>query len=249
MSGHSDSWKVKIKRGFLFLLCNYKIYYPGLIRCLIGLYDDWTTKAEDRAGDNEACRRCRQVLFEKNAGKCFRLYLSFNLCNQKSFWPAINNKVPSRPTFSQMDMHLCAAKCCDDRSSSIETVQRCVQNCSTGVTKAERYVHHQMQDFQNRLQRCVMVREEQLMLLIAWRLTSSTSLTSNAMTTLRESCPQTPRTQRLTNIPASSSAARSSALISTLILFQTSWRPSSQCCRRAPTRSRMFENGGLKLCV
>lgn len=56
-----------------------------------------------------------------------------------------------------MDMHLCAAKCCDDKSSSIESVQRCVQNCSTGVTKAERYVHHQLQDFQNRLQRCVMV--------------------------------------------------------------------------------------------
>lgn len=57
-----------------------------------------------------------------------------------------------------MDMHLCAAKCCEDRSSNIEVVQRCVQNCSVGVTKAERYVHTQLQDFQNRLQRCVMVR-------------------------------------------------------------------------------------------
>lgn len=54
-------------------------------------------------------------------------------------------------------MHLCAAKCCDDRQSSIDTVQGCVERCSGSVTKAQRFVHTEVEEFQGRLQRCVMV--------------------------------------------------------------------------------------------
>ncbi|XP_059613762.1 protein FAM136A [Phlebotomus argentipes] len=56
----------------------------------------------------------------------------------------------------QADMHLCAAKCCENTSSSIDVVQGCVQKCSVPVTKAERYIHKELNDFQGRLQRCVM---------------------------------------------------------------------------------------------
>lgn len=54
-------------------------------------------------------------------------------------------------------MHLCAAKCCEDKKSSIDSVQGCVERCSTPLNKAQRYVHMELEGFQGRLQRCVMV--------------------------------------------------------------------------------------------
>lgn len=54
-------------------------------------------------------------------------------------------------------MHLCAAKCCENTTGSIDVVQGCVQKCSVPVTKAERYIHKELNEFQGRLQRCVMV--------------------------------------------------------------------------------------------
>lgn len=54
-------------------------------------------------------------------------------------------------------MHLCAAKCCEDKYSSIDTVQGCVDRCSTPLNKSQRYVQTELEGFQGRLQRCVMV--------------------------------------------------------------------------------------------
>lgn len=65
-------------------------------------------------------------------------------------------------------MHLCAAKCCQDGTSSVDSVQRCVDRCSAPMTRAQNYVQHELGEFQGRLQRCVMVsytsrdREEDL---------------------------------------------------------------------------------------
>ncbi|XP_055708721.1 protein FAM136A [Phlebotomus papatasi] len=56
----------------------------------------------------------------------------------------------------QAEMHLCAAKCCENTTGSIDVVQGCVQKCSVPVTKAERYIHKELNEFQGRLQRCVM---------------------------------------------------------------------------------------------
>ncbi len=57
----------------------------------------------------------------------------------------------------QADMHFCAAKCCQDQTSSIDSVQGCVERCSAPLNKAQRYVHTELEGFQGRLQRCVMV--------------------------------------------------------------------------------------------
>lgn len=59
--------------------------------------------------------------------------------------------------FFQADMHNCAAKCCEDKLSSIDSVQGCIERCSTPLNKAQRYVHTELEGFQGRLQRCVMV--------------------------------------------------------------------------------------------
>lgn len=54
-------------------------------------------------------------------------------------------------------MHLCAAKCCDDKTGSIDSVQNCIERCSAPVNRAQHYVQKELQDFQGRLQRCVVV--------------------------------------------------------------------------------------------
>lgn len=55
------------------------------------------------------------------------------------------------------EMHLCAAKCCDDKNGSIDTVQGCIERCSAPVNRAQQYVQKELGEYQGRLQRCVMV--------------------------------------------------------------------------------------------
>lgn len=53
-------------------------------------------------------------------------------------------------------MHKCAAACCENRDSSLEKVQMCVQNCSVSLNRAQNYVQKELESLQNKLQRCVM---------------------------------------------------------------------------------------------
>lgn len=53
-------------------------------------------------------------------------------------------------------MHRCAATCCDNRESSLERVQKCVENCSAPLNWAQNYVQEELGSLQNKLQRCVM---------------------------------------------------------------------------------------------
>lgn len=56
----------------------------------------------------------------------------------------------------QATMHRCAAKCCDNREISLESVQKCVENCSSPLNYAQNYVQRELEQLQNKLQRCVM---------------------------------------------------------------------------------------------
>uniref|UniRef100_U5EWL8 Hipothetical protein n=1 Tax=Corethrella appendiculata TaxID=1370023 RepID=U5EWL8_9DIPT len=56
----------------------------------------------------------------------------------------------------QADMHYCAAKCCDNEQASLESVHRCIDRCSQPVNQAQEYVQKELEQFQGRLQRCVM---------------------------------------------------------------------------------------------
>lgn len=58
------------------------------------------------------------------------------------------------------EMHLCAAKCCEDKNGSIDTVQGCIERCSAPVNRAQQYVQKELGEYQGRLQRCVMVNTE-----------------------------------------------------------------------------------------
>jgi len=59
-------------------------------------------------------------------------------------------------------MHLCAAQCCEDMSASSQSVAVCQRNCAVKTEAAHQYTSQEMEDFQNRMQRCVMVCEDQI---------------------------------------------------------------------------------------
>ena len=53
-------------------------------------------------------------------------------------------------------MFRCSANCCDNRSSSQAELSRCLEACSIPAMKADKFMQEQIQDIQNRFQRCAM---------------------------------------------------------------------------------------------
>jgi len=47
---------------------------------------------------------------------------------------------------SQKRAYLCSAKCCDSTGSR-ESVERCVESCSTAVSQAQQHLNAQLQNF------------------------------------------------------------------------------------------------------
>jgi len=62
----------------------------------------------------------------------------------------------------QRSMHLCAADCCSKSETSVDATHRCIENCSTPLTQAQTYVQNELSQFQERLQRCVMVCQDRV---------------------------------------------------------------------------------------
>ncbi|XP_045622214.1 protein FAM136A isoform X2 [Procambarus clarkii] len=62
----------------------------------------------------------------------------------------------------QRTMHMCAAECCEKRENSVDQVHRCIENCSTPLTQAQTFVQNELSQFQERLQRCVMVCQDRV---------------------------------------------------------------------------------------
>ncbi|XP_050738211.1 protein FAM136A-like isoform X2 [Eriocheir sinensis] len=62
----------------------------------------------------------------------------------------------------QRTMHLCAASCCEKKENSVDQVHRCIENCSTPLTQAQSFVQNELSQFQERLQRCVMVCQDRV---------------------------------------------------------------------------------------
>ncbi len=56
----------------------------------------------------------------------------------------------------QSEMHKCAAACCDNKTYTVQTLHRCIENCGSSFQKAQNYVQEEFVRVQNRLQRCVM---------------------------------------------------------------------------------------------
>ena len=54
------------------------------------------------------------------------------------------------------EMFRCSAHCCDDTSTSSNDMQRCLERCAAPAMKADKFMQEQMQDIQERFQRCAM---------------------------------------------------------------------------------------------
>ncbi|KAH8272741.1 hypothetical protein KR026_007455 [Drosophila bipectinata] len=55
----------------------------------------------------------------------------------------------------EIQMHVCATKCCANSDASAEAVQRCVDRCQLPLTRARCYVQQELSEFENRLETCV----------------------------------------------------------------------------------------------
>ncbi|CAG5133449.1 unnamed protein product [Candidula unifasciata] len=62
----------------------------------------------------------------------------------------------------QFDMYHCNAKCCENSNASLEDVQKCIDECSKDVIRAQTYLQNEIEIFQNRLQRCAMTCQDRL---------------------------------------------------------------------------------------
>jgi len=56
----------------------------------------------------------------------------------------------------QGEMHTCAAACCQRQEASLEQVHHCIEDCSKGVASAQTFIQGELNNFQERLQRCVL---------------------------------------------------------------------------------------------
>lgn len=45
-------------------------------------------------------------------------------------------------------MHLCSARCCEDKTSSLQKVQGCMESCSGQLRGIQSFIEHEMQSFQ-----------------------------------------------------------------------------------------------------
>ncbi|CCI45810.1 unnamed protein product [Albugo candida] len=52
--------------------------------------------------------------------------------------------------------YLCSAQCFDDKTSSSEQIQNCVERCQFPMQQLQNVIQQELQSFQNRLQRCAM---------------------------------------------------------------------------------------------
>ncbi len=57
----------------------------------------------------------------------------------------------------QKNVFDCSSACCDNTTASYEEIQKCVERCTTPLHTAQEYIKSEFEDFQNRVQRCLMV--------------------------------------------------------------------------------------------
>ncbi|KAK0417943.1 hypothetical protein QR680_013290 [Steinernema hermaphroditum] len=56
----------------------------------------------------------------------------------------------------QKNMFTCSAKCCEDKKSSREVVEKCVDLCNSGMKKAQATLEQELGALQNQLSHCAM---------------------------------------------------------------------------------------------
>nr|CAB3244287.1 protein FAM136A [Phallusia mammillata] len=60
----------------------------------------------------------------------------------------------------QRHMFLQSAGCCENTSATAEQVQECIRNSQTPLTKVQGIIKQELEEFQQRLQRCMMTCQD-----------------------------------------------------------------------------------------
>uniref|UniRef100_A0A914WN54 Uncharacterized protein n=2 Tax=Plectus sambesii TaxID=2011161 RepID=A0A914WN54_9BILA len=100
----------------------------------------------------DSTKTCPAVLTEVN-GRPLNLFAKNNDLNERL--AAIGDEITAK-------MHRCAATCCDDQSSGMESVQRCMEQCQSKLMKAQQVLEGEMNDFQMRLMRCAQTCQDKV---------------------------------------------------------------------------------------
>eukprot|EP00191_Tetraselmis_sp_GSL018_P015753 CAMPEP_0177589270 /NCGR_PEP_ID=MMETSP0419_2-20121207/6706_1 /TAXON_ID=582737 /ORGANISM="Tetraselmis sp., Strain GSL018" /LENGTH=139 /DNA_ID=CAMNT_0019079597 /DNA_START=140 /DNA_END=559 /DNA_ORIENTATION=+ len=74
---------------------------------------------------------------------------------QKGLEDLVNDLERNTIRPAQKKNFLCSAKCCDTASNSRNDLQKCLQRCAEPVSQMEQVITWHMNQFQERLQRCV----------------------------------------------------------------------------------------------
>lgn len=114
---------------------------------------NWSTAATGRTGNDSHGRWFRSICITKIAGKLMK----FTFFSLRFIFLYYQCWLDILFENTQGDMHLCAAKCCDDKNASMDNVQGCIERCSAPVNRAQQYLQKELGEYQGRLQRCVMV--------------------------------------------------------------------------------------------
>ncbi|XP_069140215.1 protein FAM136A-like [Argopecten irradians] len=56
----------------------------------------------------------------------------------------------------EAEMYKCNLKCVENKSYTVEDKDRCLERCSSRMMQIQKYVNSEMENYQNRIQRCAM---------------------------------------------------------------------------------------------
>jgi len=98
----------------------------------------------------------------------------------------------------QYEMHTCASKCCLDKTLSVQQVNECISDCSVPLKTGQTIFQRELEDFQSRLQRCVMVCQDDIKDRVA---TDTTEAQVNIFKADFEVCAMKCVDQHISNLP------------------------------------------------
>ncbi|CAH1782856.1 unnamed protein product, partial [Owenia fusiformis] len=75
---------------------------------------------------------------------------------QSAITEAVNTLDKEHLRKMQADMYKCSAACCEKPYYSMDQVQNCVEKCSGPINQGQRFMQTEMQNYQDRLQRCAL---------------------------------------------------------------------------------------------
>jgi len=88
----------------------------------------------------------------------------------------------------QKKMFLCSAKCCEDKVTDRDSIERCVDNCNVPMKSAQRVLEQELGNLQSQLSRCAMTCYDKLVQQYGSDPNKYTDSVANTFTTKLDAC-------------------------------------------------------------